>query len=103
MKIYTAIGILCFILIQVSCGTSKKDSEIGADNQYSGIIEPAGITTYQYGTHTLQTENTFYALRSESIDLSSYENQEVTVTATEVEGYPLEGGPIYLEVQKIEK
>ncbi|MCH4822308.1 hypothetical protein ML462_03905 [Gramella lutea] len=103
MRIIAATGILFIMFFLTSCGSSKDNSGVKNENQYTGIIEPAGVTTYQYGTHRLQTKSTYYALRSESIDLSVYEDQKVTVTATEVEGYPLEGGPIYLEVESIEK
>ncbi len=80
------------------CKTGEQQDDSGT---YSGTIEATGITSYQYGTHTLQTDNEFYALKSEVINLSDYEGKSVTITAKRVEGYPVDGGPVYLNVQKI--
>ncbi len=82
----------------LSCktGDQNKNSET-----YSGTVEATGITSYQYGTHTLQAENEFYALKSEVIDLSNYEGKTVTISATKIEGYPVDGGPVYLNVTEI--
>lgn len=96
MKLFSTIAIGIIILFS-SCGTGNTDK----GQQYSGIIEPTGITSYQYGTHTLDTGDEFYALKSEVIDLSQYEGKKVTITATEIEGYPVDGGPVYLNVTKV--
>ncbi len=99
MKLLAYLGIVGLMLIQTSCVSTMTDAE----NRYSGVIEPAGFTTYQYGTHKLITKDSFYALRSEEIDLNKYESMEVTLTASKIEGYPVDGGPVYLNVESIEK
>ena len=103
MKLLASLGILCLIFIQTSCRSSKIEENSETENRYTGVIEPVGITTYQYGSHKLKTESSFYALRSDSIDLGIYENQKVSILATKIEGYPVDGGPVYLNVEKVEK
>ena len=99
MKLSKILVLVATLLI-VACKSSDS-GETG--RQYSGIIEPAGITTYQYGTHRLQTENDFYALTSDSVNLTNYEGEKVKLTASQIEGYPVDGGPVYLRVTKVMK
>ena len=99
MKLFSAIGIMLLLLVQTGCGSMNSEKL----KQYSGIIKPAGITTYQYGTHRLETKGAFYALRSDEIDLEKYEDQKVKVIATRIEGYPVDGGPVFLLVTKVKK
>lgn len=69
----------------------------------SGIIQLQGVTTYQYGTHVLLdvNGNTLYALKSDIFKLNNYLGKKVELQGIPVEGYPLEGGPEYLEVVTI--
>jgi len=99
MKLISAISLLFLLLIQSACGSVNTDDE----QQYSGILKPAGITSYQYGTHRLETNDTFYALKSDQIDLKDYEDEKVNITASEIQGYPVDGGPIYLDVKKVDR
>ncbi|GAB2777547.1 hypothetical protein GCM10010465_25400 [Actinomadura fibrosa] len=69
--------------------------------EYTGTIKEQGITSYQYGTHTLTTGNGFYALKSEAVDLDEYIDKKVMVVAEKIEGYPVDGGPEYLLVLKV--
>lgn len=84
--------IICLSLI--SC-----DKENGnPDNiEITGTIQKQGITSYQYGTHTISG----HALRSNSIDLDNYVNQNITVSGYKIDGYPVDGGPDYIEVEEI--
>ncbi len=97
MKIESVLFIGFLLMISIACSTTKSNNE----DTYSGIIETAGITTYQYGTHILKNENTFYALRSENIDLDDHVGKKLSLNAKIIVGYPVEGGPVYLEVTKI--
>lgn len=92
------ICIICWSSFSCKSGDGKNDS-----STYSGTIEATGITSYQYGTHTLETENSFYALRSKQVDLARYEGENVTIRAVKIEGYPVDGGPEYLEVLSVEE
>ncbi|SDR87881.1 hypothetical protein [Christiangramia echinicola] len=86
-----------FLLLQTSCSSGRTHNE----EKYYGIIKPAGITTYQYGTHRLETQNDFYALKSDTVNLEEYEGQEVEIMASHIEGYAVDGGPVYLLVTKV--
>lgn len=89
----------CAVLfLSFGCKTSVNNDTM----KVTGTIEPQGITSYQYGTHTLSNEDIFYALKSDSVDLNDYLNQEVTITAEKIEGYPVDGGPEFLLVLKVD-
>lgn len=90
---------LLLLLAIYSCGASKQDS---GTLTYEGFLEVQGITTYQYGSHTLTTDNGVYALTSDTIILDDFDSEAVIITAKKVNGYPVDGGPIYLNVQRIE-
>ncbi len=71
--------------------------------QTKGTIERTGITTYMYGEYKLveSAKNIVYALRSSTLDLSKYVGQHVEVTGTKISGYPLDGGPVYLDIETV--
>ncbi|MFT4523674.1 MAG: hypothetical protein ACI8ZN_002629 [Bacteroidia bacterium] len=92
MKLIKNVVIVSICLILISCNNDDQDSKIV---EAHGALEQQGITTYQYGTHTISK----YALRSAAINLDKY----VTVFGTKVEGYPLDGDPDFLEVTKVEE
>lgn len=69
--------------------------------EVEGMIEEQGITSYQYGTHTISAGDDFFALRSEKVDLDEYIGEKVTVHGEKVEGYPVDGGPDFLEVKQV--
>jgi hypothetical protein len=90
-------GILFLIVsfVLVSCSTQNADDD---QMEITGIIQKQGITTYQYGTHTISG----FALRSRTVDLDSYIDKKVTVMGHKIEGYPVDGGPEFIEVDKVE-
>ena len=61
-----------FYLSAVSC--KNNDTKL-AMIEITGTLKEQGITTYQYGTHTIAG----YALRSSTVALDDYINQSVTV------------------------
>lgn len=89
--------ILLIIIAANSCVKTGSNTII-----ITGELNKQGITTYQYGTHTISDGKTTFALKSATIDLQKFEGKKVTVHGNKVEGYPLEGGPDYLEVTKVE-
>jgi hypothetical protein len=91
--------ILLAILISVATSCKKNDDVI----QLKGTLQAQGITTYMYGTHVLNNNvgQTLYALRSNSVKLDNYIGKNVEISGSKVDGYPLDGGPDYLEVSKI--
>ena len=70
-----------------------------------GTITRPEVTTYLYGTHALVeagSKRTSYALSSKTIDLDRYVGQYVHIAGSHVPGYPVDGGPPYLEVFKVD-
>lgn len=76
---------------------------------WSGRLAEAGLTTWQYGTHTLTgvefkdtiirpVKSVLFAVKSSSIYLDSYNGKEVILTGYYVDGYPVDGGPPLIEV-----
>lgn len=95
------ILILLFVgFAMVSCNTAKQAGSKGLI-KLSGKIEKLGMTTFQYGTHTLQVDAKTYALRSSKVDLNAYVDKEVTLKGTKVDGYPVENGPELIEVEEV--
>jgi hypothetical protein len=95
--------ILMFITV-AGCSAEEDPSE-----NYSvtavGTIQKSGFTTYMYGTHILRDNNgqILYALKSDNINLDGYVDiKNITVKGSLIRGYPVEGGPEYLDVKKIE-
>lgn len=78
----------------VSCNTN--DDDLSTEIRTTGIIQAQGITTYQYGTHIINE----FALRS-NIDLDQYIGQTVSIVGIKIAGYPVDGGPDYLEVIEV--
>lgn len=99
MKLLATISSFIFLFAN-TCNSPEGQSD---QLQLSGTLEATGITSYQYGSHTLTTEDTFYALRSEKIDLSQFEGKTVSLEGEKVEGYPVDGGPDYIEVNNIKE
>lgn len=86
--------------------TATCQNAAGSDDslEVTGTIEQQGMTSYQYGSHTLTGEgDIYYALTSEAVDLDNYLGEEVTIRAEKVEGYPVDGGPDYLRVLEVLK
>ncbi len=67
-----------------------------------GTIKVQGATTYMYGTHTIDIQGTTYAIKSSHVNLDDYADQYVTIHAEKVEGYPIDSGPMLLEVMSVE-
>lgn len=73
----------------------------------TGTLEKPGATTYQYGTHAITDEasDTFYALRSNVVDLDDYLDERVTLYGALAPGYEagqVEGGPPLIDVYKVD-
>lgn len=88
------IGIILF-LVGTSCEKKNGNSN---SVEITGTLQKQGITTYQYGSHVMAG----YALQSSTVNLDDYVNQNVTVTGYKIEGYPIDGGPDFIEVETIQ-
>lgn len=101
-KIYAlAILYFCFLIFLPSC-SSKETALSSYEFVEKGVIQERGFTTYMYGTHLLVVKGEFYALRSSKVNLDDYLNKGVTAKGHFIEGYPVNGGPQYIEVEEIE-
>ncbi|MFV8225472.1 hypothetical protein [Christiangramia aquimixticola] len=90
-------------LIFIPGFSSCNSSDIEDGSIYKGTIQKSEVTTYQYGTHVLITSENRYALKSETLDLNDYIEKTITIKAEKIPGYPVDGGPEYLNVLKILK
>ncbi len=82
------------------CGTMKEKNTNGIV-QLSGKIEKLEMSTFQYGTHVLKQGKKIFALRSTKVQLDSYVDKEVIIKGVKVEGYPVENGPDFIDVQEV--
>lgn len=74
-----------------------KDSDTATRVTATGTIQKLGMSTFQYGTHVLKTANKTYALKS-TFSLDPYLDKKVTIKGKKVSGYPLDGGPEFVDV-----
>jgi hypothetical protein len=97
MKTKILILFLVFGIAFLSCEKEifKSDGTV----ELSGTLAKQGITTYMYGSHVMSG----YALKSNTIDLDDYLNKSITIVGKKIEGYPVDGGPDYLEVIKVKE
>lgn len=91
------ILILSLFVAVISSCTSMKDSNTKTSVTATGTLEKSGMTTYQYGTHVLKTDDKTFALKA-GFDLDPYINKKVTIKGKKVKGYPLSGGPEFVNV-----
>ncbi len=99
-------NLLLFLLLMGLSLTACQKEDLDpndelAANELQGIVAVQGITTYQYGTHTFSTAENFYALRSETVVLDAYVGENIIIVFEKIEGYPVDGGPEYLNVLKV--
>ncbi len=80
----------------LSC--QKEESDI---KKITGIISETGITTYQYGSHTISSDDGRFALRSSLVNLNDFVGEEKTIVGKLIDGYPVDGGPEFIEVEEI--
>lgn len=79
---------------------------------YAGIISKPEATVYMYGTHSLKGKvlngspeepEKLYALKSDKYNLDKFMDKKVVIMASKIEGYPVDFGPDYLDVDLIEE
>ncbi|WP_037318025.1 hypothetical protein [Salegentibacter sp. Hel_I_6] len=86
-----------FILLSSTCDRENTEGQM----QLTGTIESQGMTSYQYGTHILNSEEEFYALKSDNLNLDEFVGKQVNVSGSKIEGYPVDGGPDYILVTEV--
>ncbi|MEJ7738219.1 MAG: hypothetical protein WKF97_12395 [Chitinophagaceae bacterium] len=88
-----------FLSCDMNDNASSKEA---ATVKFYGLLEQQGITTYQYGTHTISNGSQTYALKSSTVNLDKYTGKNVTIKGTKVDGFPLENGPDFIDVLTVE-
>lgn len=104
MKFFLLLTSVTLFFFTATCNnqtSNEKSMDATTSIEVEGTIEPIGMTSWQYGTHTLTNDQDFYALRSKTVKLEQYEGKTVTIVAQKIDGYPVDGGPEFLEVLKI--
>lgn len=86
-----------FIAVISGCSTTNN-AQSGESVTVQGTVAKMGMTTFQYGTHLLEAGEKSYALKAENINLDNYLNKKVTIKGKKVPGYPVEGGPDFVDV-----
>lgn len=84
-----------------SCSPKTIADPASAQVEIKGQIQKLGMTTYQYGTHSVTAEQKTYALKSKDLNLDSYAGKDVIIKGFKVAGYPLENGPELVEVTAV--
>jgi hypothetical protein len=68
-----------------------------------GTLQQQGMTTYQYGTHTISSaEGNAYVLKSDVLNLKKFEGKKVKLTAQNLH-YTVENGPELYNVVAIKE
>jgi len=112
MKVMLALILLASVATIYSCRKTDDLSPAAAQTNLqgtlgatslimaTGLLKESGVTTYQYGQYilTVSDTKTSYALKSSALNLKAYVNKIVTVEGVSVRGYPIDGGPVYLDV-----
>lgn len=97
----TALSLFFFTATCNNKTSNNKSMDATTSIEVEGKVEAIGMTSWQYGTHTLTNDENFYALRSKAVKLEQYEGKNVKIVAEKIEGYPVDGGPDFLEVLSI--
>lgn len=97
MKALIIVSGLFLFFFTATCSNATQNEKM----EVTGTIEKQGMTSYQYGTHTLTNDEGYYALKSETVDLDEYVDQTASIIAEKISGYPVDGGPEYLMVLEI--
>lgn len=97
MKAIILSLVTSFILLSSTCDRENTEEQM----QLTGTIESQGITSYQYGSHVLNAEDEFYALKSEKLNLDNFIGKEVTISGSKIDGYPVDGGPDFILVTEV--
>lgn len=96
----TKLMMLMVGLAFASCSTRNV-----SDNQnlikLSGKIEKLEVSGFGYGSHLINSGGKMFALTSKSIDLNKFAGKAVVAKGKKIDGYPLEGGPDYIEILEV--
>ena len=95
------ILVLAIVVAGLSSCSIVKSSSASEVVTLTGTIQEMGMITFQYGSHKIKSGDKTYALKSTKVQLGNYTDKAVTLKGTKVAGYPIEGGPAFIEVNSI--
>jgi len=99
MKAIILSLVTSLIFLITNCHRQNSEEQM----KLTGTIQSQGITSYQYGTHTLNIEDEFYALKSDNLELDEFVGKEITISGSKIDGYPVDGGPVYILVTEVKE
>jgi hypothetical protein len=94
--------ITCCIATLTQTGCHKTTINVKTDVMVeTGKLQRQGMTTYQYGTHVLNTNSGLQiVMKSSTVSLDQYVGKYVTVTATNLH-YQVEDGPALYDATSV--
>lgn len=100
MKKIIFLGMVFLLLVGCTSQETKKSSEM---TLRVGTVAPLEMSTWMYGTNMLTKDSKIVVslIADKNIKLDDYNGKKVEVTGELKEGYPIDGGPEYLEVKTI--
>ena len=102
LKVLLFAAVAVLLITACSDRDKNKNAEAGTV-ELTGVIQQPGMTTYQYGTHTLTSGDKMYALKSSTVDLNKFNGKSVVVKGKKVDGYPVENGPELIDVTEVKE
>lgn len=88
-------------LILSSCDLLESEESVSS----TGKLSKLEASVWMYGSHILRDNEgkIKYALESSKINLDDYEGKTVIVFGEKVEGYPVDFGPDFMKVTRIQE
>lgn len=99
---FVLIAVISICLLSCTRNPIATNTKEAYPFEFKGLLKKTGVTTYQYGTHTISNEGKTYALNSSVFNLDNYINKIVTVKGEKIKGYPVDGGPEFIDVKEVE-
>ncbi len=98
------IKYLLIFVISLFCLSCSEDVAPSKGVHSAGIVVENSASFFMYGSHLLiqEEDSIAYALTSSTINLDVYVNQKVHISGKAIAGYPVAGGPVYVEVYEEE-
>ena len=98
--IFLILTLFCGLL--TSCNMNNTNASKETDRfEFHGLLKQQGFTVYQYGTHVISNGSQTYALQSSTVNLDAYVDKNVTIKGSKIDGYPIDNGPMFIDVKEV--
>jgi hypothetical protein len=101
MKHLCCVLLLVFALSSCKKGKALPEVNEGAAVTVIGTVQVLQASCFMYGTHTITNIDQYFALKSSTINLNDYNGKNVVLTGNKITGYPVDGGPEFIEVKSV--